>query len=558
MQAPGRHEMQVTGIEARMDPDAIRRQVSQELEIVQLNKDLADLTKDEQRRQLAWKDPRVEIMRELNNSLKDQEDTLVRVRALQDPDLMAKQLEINRQQADIDHERLLTELRLQGDPAAIRDRVAKAREELEIRKATADAEYKANQEAQGGTQGRLKNLIEGAKGAYKSGGVAGVAGAAMSGGAGGEEGEQNKADVITSAASGHGLTTIGSMIGNAIAPGVGGALGVQLAKMIPDVIAGPAKAVASSLSLVSNSLRGLQGTLGPIGVGFDLVSSYMKNVGDSIKKIPIVGEVLGPFVDALTVIPGILKNITETLVGFAAKASPGQFKMFQIAIEDVQGVIGQAFLPMMGMMRDAIRLVGDALANILPNSQEVFEALSPLREAFSGLGDSLRELMTEVGPLIREVLIGGLTALSYVLSLVVKWVDFLVKGLNFILSPIKALLGLLGVDTSARTSVGAAARPAEFSGFEEYQKKMQLAAFTEPGKPTAEDMPGTVSNIEMLFYDLLTWLDQWTPAAIGGLIVDSIKGAIPWPPDPNKIRKTVEDQIPESAKGALGGLEGFF
>ena len=169
-------------------------------------------------------------------------------------------------------------------------------------------------------------------------------------------GAQINTEQLLGAALGGGdvMGQVGGMIGEALGGPIGAIIGSKVGELvkkilefIPKAIAAPAALAVSGLGLLDDSLKGLSGTLGPIGVGFDLVSKGMGTFADVFKKIPVVGQLLGPLVDQFVVVPGILKSMTESFVGFAAKAGPGQFKMFQMALEDVQGVLGQSFLPIL-------------------------------------------------------------------------------------------------------------------------------------------------------------------------------------------------------------------
>jgi hypothetical protein len=163
----------------------------------------------------------------------------------------------------------------------------------------------------------------------------------------------------------------------------------------------------------AQGLRGLQGHLGPVGLGFDVAGAGLRGLGTAAGGIPFLGPVMGPLIKGLSVLPAIFKDITSSLTDMAHKASPALFYSWSRALDDVQGVIGRTFLPVLGMMRDGVRLFGDVLANILPDQQEVYEALGELRAAFADAGQEVRAILAEVGPGIREALISGLKQLAH-------------------------------------------------------------------------------------------------------------------------------------------------
>jgi hypothetical protein len=374
-----------------------------------------------------------------------------------------------------------------------------------------------------------KEITEAKKGQAEAELKAQVGGA---GGALGYAGSQLKDKLPTllrAAGGGNALKSLGyyggEALGTAFGGPVGGAIGGQVGEMvgdqIPKALGAPMTGLAEGFKNIATVLQGLSGTLGPIGAGFDMMSGAAHKLADGVKSIPIIGELLGPMMDAMAAIPDTIKQITEALVGMAAKASPSAFKQFQYAVEDVQGVIGQSFLPVLDLMRDGIRLVGDTLASILPSSNEVYAALGPLQQAFSGLGDSLRELMTEIGPLIRDELILGLQMFAGALEEIISVGKMAADALGFVLKPLRAIMGFLGVDTSSRSSVGAAYRgQAQFSGFEDYEKKLQESAFSEPGRPKMDELPNTVINIRDLLQQMVNWTLILTPGGIAMALKD--------------------------------------
>ncbi len=329
---------------------------------------------------------------------------------------------------------------------------------------------------------------------------------------------------------GSNLGTMGAMAGEAIGGPVGAVIGEKLAEAIPGTIAAPVKMMSDSFQALGSSLGELNSVLGPVGVGFNVVSGAMEGVGGAIKSIPLVGEVLGPMVDQFVRLPGILKDATATLVGFAAVASPSQFKRFQMAIEDVQGVIGQAFLPVLNMMRDGIKMFGDVLATILPNTNEVYDALGDLRGTFSEFGKTLTEFFVEFGPMIKEFFIGSLQLLAAAMSSVIKVIQSLIQWLSPLLKTLRDFFGIAANSKKELESgTGAAARQVQISGFEQYQQEVQKRAFAEPGRPTAEDLPKTVSNIEKYIASVAKWAESFTLTALGEQILKAIKDSLPDP-----------------------------
>lgn len=256
-----------------------------------------------------------------------------------------------------------------------------------------------------------------------------VAGAAMTGGA----------EAGIGAGAGVAMEAAGGPIGLAeLAAQAAAKVGGQLAKI-------PFKVISGGLNLVNDSLSDLQGPLGPVGAGLNLASKGFDKLADSIEGMPIVSDLLGPVVRELGAMPGALKGMLETLANFAGKASPVQIKLLSYALDDVQAVIGQAFIPVLDMVRDGIRLFGDVLANIIPSTRDVQGALGGLRGAFDDASKIIRDALGAVGPQIRGQftemvkLVGD--ALAKYVPDAAKGMVVVLRTLSELLKPVASLLG---------------------------------------------------------------------------------------------------------------------
>ncbi len=279
-----------------------------------------------------------------------------------------------------------------------------------------------------------------------------------------------------------------------------------IAKAIPGVVALPAKAVTAALRGVGDALADLQGPLGPIGAGLDLMGKALGGVASAIKSIPLVGEALGPFADELAAIPGLVGDITQSLVSLAAVASPGAFKLWQRALADVQGVIGQRAVPVLRLLTDGVRFFGDVLATVLPSQQEVTEALGPLKAAWDDLKDSLGDVVTEVGPLLKEYLIDILYEVAIAASIAFR--QFKLYADLFKTFSVFSPLAQPGKEL--KSSFGAAAQTPEFGGLEDLSKKLITAGFESgtSGDPARD----TASNSSAI----LKLLERWSSASTVG------------------------------------------
>lgn len=238
-----------------------------------------------------------------------------------------------------------------------------------------------------------------------------------------------------------------------------------------------ARAIGPDFQSMNQALKEMQGPLGPVVFGFKGLASGLEGVSSIVKQIPIVSSLLGPLSEYLAAMPGTLQEMTIALTGMAEKASPSQFKMWQLALDDTQAVIGQSFLPVLELMREGVRLFGDVLANILPSTGEVREAMSGLRVAFAEAAAEIRRVFAEIGPTIRDMLVEKIKTLAH-------WAAVGAKAVAILADKLRMFFGDMGWSKpgeSGRSSVGASAQPANIGGLDEYQRKLQLAAFSQPG-----------------------------------------------------------------------------
>ena len=155
------------------------------------------------------------------------------------------------------------------------------------------------------------------------------------------------------------------------------------------------------------------------------------------------------------------------LGGFVGAAAPGTMNRFNIAVEDVSGVIGQRLAPLFEqVLIPAIRLFGDFLQSVLPDAHDFREALAPLGE----LLDALREALAPVAAVIKDVLVVGLKILGEALKILVA-----------IIKPILEFFGLLGTDKKLLPSEGAKARPIRFEDPLSAAKSVYQAAYLNVG-----------------------------------------------------------------------------
>lgn len=337
------------------------------------------------------------------------------------------------------------------------------------------------------------------------------------------------------------------------------------------VVAGAA--VNNIMASVATHLGSLQGATGPIGTGLDMAGSTLDMLGSVAGMIPEIGIVLEPLLKSLAVVPGTLKAILIPLTQFSALAAPGTYQQFAFALEDVQAVIGHTFLPTLELMRDAVRLVGDTLASILPNASEMRSAMTEVRNALAlataewnralgVFGPRIRASVLEVTaqlsrafaalvpivlPLATSILqlasdLMKLAEASGLLRATLSYVVYLVNTLSTQLQILGRVWDwtILGMITRAagaanaipagdpRSSVGAASRQASFQSIQGYQDELQRSAFSQSGS-TMADLPNIANRQLSVLEEIKSVLNDGIPVTIANMAAAaaSVPGAAP-------------------------------
>src|SRR5262249_16452470 len=164
--------------------------------------------------------------------------------------------------------------------------------------------------------------------------------------------------------------------------------------------------------------------------------------------------------------------MTSKAMDFARKASPAQAERLDAAFGDLEATIGKSFVPILEQTTDGVRLAGDVLASILPETGEMREALAPVKDVMTELrnaaSDTARALRLIVGGMVKwpavQVKIGAAIT------------SFLIQVGRY-LSPLAALGRAVGGGTPLRSSVGAAGGHASFTGLADLGNQAALSAF---------------------------------------------------------------------------------
>jgi hypothetical protein len=334
--------------------------------------------------------------------------------------------------------------------------------------------------------------------------------------------------------------------------------GLAVAKTGAMALQGVMKGVAKASRVLTGSLSSLEEPLGMLSIPFDKLTGGLTGISDAfdhvVGTIPILGDSLKGLLGPLTQVPDQFKAFTQQLVGFAAKASPATMTLFTHALEDAQAVVGHAFVPVLELMTDVIRLGADALANFLPSADEVRAAMADVKAAFAELRTELGPLMQEFGPFIRQAIVSSIKILGGTMADMARLAGIAAKALAWLFSPLRDISGMLGMDNSLRSSVGAAARNAQFQSADQYREQLQLGAYSQGQGPTQAQMPSMVSQIR----DILNrWTTEWSLDRVIARVQNAIRENVPGLPLLPNLNPGNGGGGGGNGGGGGGGAQGF-
>lgn len=200
---------------------------------------------------------------------------------------------------------------------------------------------------------------------------------------------------------------------------------------------------------------------------------------------------------------GAVSNFIDQIKELVEVANPEVVEMFNAALRDIKGVIGQSLTPIIQALIPLIRMWGDFIASIIPSASQVNGIMQSLQPLF----DDFRAELADLAPIIKMVV-------DWTIKLAAVIVQFTVYLLHLYNTIMKMLrqqtieaLGLpqapggAGSGRFSGSSVGAAARQASFTGIEQLGKDLQLAAFSKGLDPSVR----TANAAEQINQKLGPW-----------------------------------------------------
>lgn len=209
-----------------------------------------------------------------------------------------------------------------------------------------------------------------------------------------------------------------------------------------------------------------------------IAGALQGGVGGVLKGLAAAAGPVGIAISAAT---DVVIGLGKAAMDFAGKASPATMQRFNQAINDMQAVIGRMFVPVLELATSGIRLMGDALATILPSASEMRDLLSPVK----GMHAALRQAFSDIAPALKLIVKAGLELFGVVIqiqSAIVRLGILITRYLN----PLFYLGRAMGGGGPLKSSHGAAGTDASFVGLSQLGDQAAQAAYSSGYQGTAE------------------------------------------------------------------------
>ncbi|NCW80334.1 MAG: hypothetical protein EBV68_00470, partial [Betaproteobacteria bacterium] len=327
----------------------------------------------------------------------------------------------------------------------------------------------------------------------------------------------------------------------------------------------------------------------------DAIAGVGAWVGKALPNLDALGEKLQDFYKGVAVTTGsiavgagiavgALVGVGKAMENFVAKANPGAILLFQMALDDLMAIVGQALVPVFLLVTELIRAaadtlstfakdIGNAVASVLRPFVEilkvVFEvvgrvgqmiakAAEAVAPALAALGEVLLAVFKALQPVLDLVVnvIGGALAgvlkvladvVQAVVPYVVALVDVFALMLKTVVGWVRDILSLVGLDipdaagTAPGSSVGASVKQTQVGSVESFLQSAQTKAFALGTAGGSDPTARTASAAESM-----------------KIQIEEIKKAITGFPDKcGQWVKDIINALDPTAPGAVAGKGGF-
>lgn len=312
----------------------------------------------------------------------------------------------------------------------------------------------------------------------------------------------NAAGALGAAATAASSGLSGGQLGD-ISGGIAGMFHPEAAG-VGAIVAGAAKVIEAPFALIAKfaqnaarALGELEGPLGVVGVG-------MEKTAQSMEYIPVIGQHLAAAERAS-------KQMMEQNLRFMGKLSPAFSEMLQAAKDDIEALKTDK------EKAKGVKQANEFYRDVLGSSGENPESLRRQLESNSESGRSVESVVKENARLNRQLEFQQAAEQGKKEYLGSKEGDLFKSMIKVDAETYK---NLFGKEFKPGAGVGAAAKPAQFSSFMDYERQMQQKAFSQ-GVDPSEQRFNTVTGLMGRILEALGHGGQ----KAAGRAIDGVHGA---------------------------------
>lgn len=225
---------------------------------------------------------------------------------------------------------------------------------------------------------------------------------------------------------------------------------------------------------------------GNIGGGLATLGRTVGSLGGSLLKT--AGVALAA--------PAAILAVGAAIQGLVAKANPAAAFQFNLALSDLGGTMGQILTPVLRGITVFIRAFADGLQGLRPALDPIMKGLG---DTIAALAPIMQSLMQMAGPALQTL---GFLIKEFVVPAIKLLADTLNEFVQKVMQTAHELTGgLINFgDFKAKSSFGAAIRPAQYSSIEEIGKRTTLAALNQTDR---DNVPRKIDKTNDLLAKIL-------------------------------------------------------
>lgn len=305
---------------------------------------------------------------------------------------------------------------------------------------------------------------------------------------------------------------------------------------LPFALPGLGQTGKTALSALGGGMKGIGGMIAGGGPG-----AALSGLGGSLGSL---AGVAGPAGMAITAVAAAVSGLAKAAISLGGAASPVALQRYELALADTQAVLGRIFVPLLEHMGDAMRLVGDVLASVLPSTAEMRDATEPFRDALK----DLKAIFTDLAPAIKIAIKGMLVIQKALWKIAMTVGLFQIRAAAAVA---KATGALPANKQGLKSSVGASGRRVDFVGLEEYAKQVYKAAAAGGTQSVEEKMSQDIGIIAEVIQRIADYIGAGKKAA------DTAKGVASQVPNVLGMAYDPAGSVINALRGAIQrGLTG--